>query len=91
MEPRIVRARSASKDVRILSFHLSLSLSLYLSLSLSLPTSLPLSLSISLSLSLYLGELFSKPRAGHFELRSANCAQITVIGYALRLEFVTDR
>ena len=36
-------------------------------------------------------ELFSKPRAGHFELRSANCAQITVIGYALRLEFVTDR
>ena len=43
---------------------------------------------LSLSLS---GELFSKPRAGRFELRSANCAQISVIGYALRLEFVTDR
>ncbi len=46
--------------------------------------------SLSLSLSLG-GELFSKPRAGGFELRSANCAQISVIGYALRLEFVTDR
>ena len=43
------------------------------------------SLSLCLSLSLSGGELFSKPRAGHFELRSANCAQITVIGYALRL------
>ena len=48
------------------------------------------SLSLSLSLSLG-GELFSKPRAGGFELRSANCAQISVIGYALRLEFVKDR